>query len=245
MAMNDQIVARDRAIARHICRRSLDRGDALGWFETLYAQAAGEPDTIPWADLAPNPNLVSWLDAYMPVGGGATRACEVGCGLGDNAAELARRGFEVTAFDISPAAIAWARERFPALTHKHPCGPAPGPAETTPLSLVVADLFALPSDWRGAFDLVVESYTLQVLPSKLRPRAIEAIAALVAPGGTLLAIARGRERDDPEGEMPWPLMRADLLSFTAGTGLHEIAVEDYLDGETPPVRRFRAWYRRG
>ena len=49
---------------------------------------------------------------YLPDDQRSGRALDVGCGLGDNAAALARAGFEVTAFDISPTAIDWAKARF-------------------------------------------------------------------------------------------------------------------------------------
>jgi SAM-dependent methyltransferase len=39
------------------------------------------------------------------------RTLEVGCGTGTNAIELARRGFDVTAFDLSPLAIEQARAK--------------------------------------------------------------------------------------------------------------------------------------
>jgi SAM-dependent methyltransferase len=215
-----------RAIAREIAHRHLAAGDALGWFEALYTQANGEPSIIPWADLAPNPNVFHWLDKQRPPIAGR-RALKVGCGLGDDAEELARRGFCTTAFDISPTAIRWCTSRYP----------------YSSVSYVVADLFQPPVAWRRAFDLVIESYTLQVLPPELRPPAITRIAEFLAPGGTLLVVARGREPGDPPGRMPWPLIRKELSLFPR-QGLREIDFDDYVDGETPPVRRFRALYRR-
>ena len=85
--------------------------DPLGWFEAVYAEAKGDELAIPWANLTPNPFLMDWLNQNpMPAG---KRALVVGCGLGDDAEELSRRGFSVTAFDISPTAIAWCMRRFP------------------------------------------------------------------------------------------------------------------------------------
>ena len=69
------------------------------------------------------------------------------------------------------------------------------------------------------------------------------MAVLVAAGGTLLVIARGREPGDPEGEFPWPLTRVELDVFK-DSGLAEFSFEDFTDKEDPPVRRFRAEYRR-
>ena len=164
-----------RATAREIAHNHLKVGDPLGWFEDLYSQAGKDTSIIPWADLTPNPNLIAWLERQGSAGSGL--ALKVGSGLGDDAEELAERGYETTAFDISPSAIARSRARFP----------------DSSVSYVQADLFSAPTEWLGRFDFVLESYTLQVLPPELRGEAIRCIASFVAPGGTLLVIARGRE----------------------------------------------------
>ncbi len=220
------MTAKERATARGIAQRHLATGDALGWFEDLYTHAAGDATIIPWADLVPNPHVISWLDLHQVASAGH-KALKIGCGLGDDAEELARRGFRTTAFDISASAIVWCRRRFP----------------QSPVTYVVADLFRAPIAWRGAFDFVLESYTLQVLPSSLRRAAINHIADFVAPHGTLLVVSRGREPDDPHGDMPWPLTKEELTDFLR-LGLKEVSFEDYPDDEDPPVRRFRVAYRR-
>ena len=215
----------DRAAAREIAHKYLNAGDPLGWFEDLYSQAGQDISVIPWADLGANPNLVAWLDRqHIPFTG---RALKVGSGLGDDAEELSRRGFQTTAFDISESAIQWSQRRF----------------TQSAVSYLTADLFSAPDTWKASFEFVLESYTLQVLPPKLRAEAIRCIASFIAPGGTLLVIARGRETDDPEGKMPWPLLKSELALFEAQS-LKLLSFEDYLDNENPPVRRFRAAYRR-
>lgn len=214
----------NRVTAREIAHEHLNQGDPLGWFEALYYNAGEDVSIIPWADLIPNPNLVEWLDQQRPVSG---LALKVGSGLGDDAEELARRSLETTAFDISPSAIELSRTRFP----------------NSAVSYFVADLFLAPDEWSGRFDLVIESYTLQVLPPDLRVRAMEAIASFVAPDGILLVIARGREPNEPEGKMPWPLTMDEMALFQSHE-LSETSFEDYMDHEEPPVRRFRATYCR-
>lgn len=214
-----------RSTARQLAQDSLARGDVTGWFETLYQHASGQVEAIPWADLRPNPNLLAWLDA-QPADSLAGRALVVGCGLGDDAEQLAQRGLQVTAFDISNTAIDWCRQRFPG----------------SPVDYQPADALQLPPRWQGQFQLVIEIYTLQVLPPEPRKIAMQQIAGAVAPDGKLLVIARGREPGDDPGSMPWPLTRDDLAGFQQ-LGLIEQSFEDFFDDEQPPVRRFRVLYR--
>jgi hypothetical protein len=214
-----------RASAREIAQKHLDSGDPLGWFEDLYLQAGENASIIPWADLEPNPNLIDWLNQTGTTGPG--QALKVGSGLGDDAEELSRRGFETTAFDISESAIVWSRRRFP----------------QSSVSYIHADLFYAPIEWEAKFDFVLESYTLQVLSPNLRTDAVRCIVSFVKPEGTLLVITRGRETNDSEGKMPWPLTK-DELSLFEYHGLKKLCFEDYMDSEDPPVRRFRVTYRR-
>jgi SAM-dependent methyltransferase len=214
-----------RASARERARAAQTRGEPKAWFEELYRDAGRSAEDIPWADLVANPSLLGWIDqgsAPSPPG----RAVVVGCGLGDDAEELARRGFEVTAFDVAPTAIGWCRDRFP----------------ESPVDYRVADLFALPGAWRSSFDLVFEAYTLQVLPRAIRGEALAAIGALLRPGGQALVVCRGRDEDSSEGDLPWPLTRSELSALEA-RGHELVSFEDFYDQERPPVRRFRACYR--
>ncbi|MGA3084524.1 MAG: class I SAM-dependent methyltransferase [Thermodesulfobacteriota bacterium] len=215
-----------RATARKIANQYLSKGDPLGWFEELYSQAKAEVSIIPWADLMPNPHLLTRLDRHG-INGAGKKALKIGCGLGDDAEALVHRGFDTTAFDISPTAIDWCRRRFPKSSAHY----------------LVADLFSAPQDWREAFDFVLESYTLQVLSPGLRRKAVSEIAYFIKPGGTLLVIARGREQSDDEGKMPWPLTKEDLIGFKT-SDLQEVNFEDYMDNEDPPVRRFRVVYKK-
>lgn len=210
--------------AQQLASEFLVRADAKGWFEALYAEAGNDYAAVPWADLAPNPNLVDWSIAQGLKGAGKT-ALVVGCGYGDDAEFLAKLGFEVVAFDVSPTAIAQCNQRFP----------------TSSVSYQVADLLNPQTIGSQGFDFVLESYTLQVLPPELRSVAISKISHLIARLGQLLVIARGREETDPPGQMPYPLTRRELAIFE-DWGLSSQSFEDYLDQENPPVRRFRALY---
>ena len=109
------------------------------------------------------------------------------------------------------------------------------------MQYVVADLLDPPADWRRRFDLVVESLTVQSLPDDLRPRAIERVRDLVAPGGTLLVVAAARDAAaGPVQGPPWPLTREEIDAF-AGDGLAPVGVER-LGG--PGTDRWRAELRR-
>ena len=214
-----------RAAARKIAAKHSRSAKPLDWFEELYLTADGDCSAIPWADLKPNPSLVEWLNQRRPSPSG--QAIVVGSGLGDDAEELARYGFKTTAFDISETAIAWSRRRFPGSS----------------VSYVAADLFSAPGEWQARFDLVLESYTLQVLPPHLRREAVENIASFLTAGGMLLVIARAKNSDDVGGTMAWPLAREDISLFETNN-LETISFEEFMDREEFPVRRFRAVYRK-
>ena len=219
---------KDRARARELAAEFHRKGDPTGWFERLYQEGEAGKSTVPWANLRPNPFLLDFWKTH-PLSTAEKTALTIGSGLGDDAEQLAAWGFRTTAFDISETAIRASRKRFP----------------TTSVEYCATNLLEPPSAWCRTFDFVFEANTLQVLPATLRPRAIENIAGFLRPGGLLLVIARGREPSDPEGQMPWPLTRAELSAFTTA-GLQEISFEDLLDFEDPSepgVRRFRALYQ--
>jgi SAM-dependent methyltransferase len=192
-----------------------------GWFERLYAESERDDFRISWVDLEPNPYLVEWLRRRpAPLLG---RALVVGCGYGDDAELLAAVNLEVTAFDIAPSAIARCRARVPDST----------------VHYEVADVLRPPPGWSRAFDFVFEAYTVQVLPGEARAVSARSIGSFVAPGGTLLAVARSRRPEDPEGLMPWPLTRAELDAF-AVPALELAHLEEIVEPGAPPVPRFVA-----
>lgn len=207
------------AESARLAKRALRDGAPTSWFEQLYAGGRADLIAMPWDRPEPLPLLRDWLAA------GSGSAVVVGCGLGVDAEFVASRGYRTTAFDISESAVRTARERHP----------------DSPVTYRTADLLDLPHEWSGAFDLVVEIINLQALPVDLRPRAVGAVADLVAPGGTLLAVENVR----PSGAAlpdrpPWPFSRADIESF-AEHGLRTIAVEAH---DHPTAPRWRAEFTR-
>ena len=217
---------RDRRRARELAAEYARKGDPTGWFEVLYKEAEQGKSIVPWADRGANPSLLEFW-SLRPLVTEGKKALVIASGLGDDAEQLAAWGFETAAFDISETAIQMACKRFP----------------QSAVDYRVADLFKPPAEWERKFDFVFEANTVQALPAEIRAAAIQRIAAFVRPGGKLLAVVRGRELDEPEGELPWPLTRAEMNEFVHA-GLTEESFEEYFDNEEPPARRFRGLYTR-
>jgi len=201
---------------------------SASWHEDVYRAAAMDAAKVPWADERPNAALVSWLNAEAPgrIRPGA-RAIVVGCGIGDDVVELRNRGYDAAGFDVSAAAIDWARRRFP--DHAE--------------SFIVTDLFDPPSRLRRRFDLVVEAYTVQSVSLAQREAAVAAVASLCCPRGTVVCVCRGRHDEQSLESFkgpPWPVSARELVGLFAQAGMHPVSEpDDFEDDETPPVRRVR------
>lgn len=208
-----------------LAEEAIQKQDPSSWFETLYADADGDTAQIPWARLTIHPYLQAWITEEKITGNGSS-ALVIGCGLGDDGEALEKLGFQVTAFDVSPEAIAWCKRRFP----------------DSEVNYLVADLFALDPAWKGKFDLVVESRTIQALPLSVRKEAIAAMAPLVALGGKLVVITRYRDTEaEPDGP-PWALSELDLKEFQE-LGLQEVHRQEFVD-EGRGVTELRLEYGR-
>lgn len=203
------------------------RGDAMGWFEALYSESNGNNELIPWADLLPNRYFKAWAESRQLKGHGRT-ALVVGCGLGDDARYLYELGFKVTAFDISPTAIQWAKKLN----------------EDTDVVFETCNLFEPFRGWLGAFEFVLEIYTIQPLPLEMRPQVVDAIARFVAPNGTLVVVTRGREDDVEPDILPWPMSRRDLSRFKHN-GLKQTDFVEMPGEEGEPPRFIIEYVRNG
>ncbi|MDQ3130370.1 MAG: class I SAM-dependent methyltransferase [Acidobacteriota bacterium] len=216
--------ARERT--KEIQAEFAEKGDALGWFDALYREAAGDNERIPWADLEPNKFLRRFAE-QTNLQGNNRKALVVGCGLGDDARYLYDLGFRVTAFDISRTAIEWARKLH----------------SNTDIKFYTADLFDAPKEWFAAFEFVLEVYTIQPLPLEMRPQVIDAIANFVEFRGKLIVVTRGREDDEIPLELPWALSRKDLSRFEVNR-LQQIHFEEMFGDEEEPIKRFVIEYEK-
>lgn len=219
--------------ARALAQQAIAAGDPTAWFEPLYQAANAGQLRVPWDRNAPSQLLVQWaadrgLSAGEPQRSGRPRAAlVVGCGLGDDAEFIAGMGFRATAFDISPSAIEAARRRFP----------------ESAVDYCVADLMAPPARWLHAFDLVIENLTLQALPERARRSATGNLAPLVAPGGTLIVLARGRPPGTEDDGPPWSLTRSEIDDIAAGE-LIPVRIDEITVPESTAAWRWRAEFRR-
>ncbi|AVZ30729.1 class I SAM-dependent methyltransferase [Nodularia spumigena] len=211
---------------KELANQAIQDSNPTAWFDVLYSQSQGDVTQIPWAKLTCHPYLQDWLTINHTQGEGLS-ALVIGCGLGDDAEALADKGFQVTAFDISPTAIDWCQQRFP----------------NSAVNYVVADLLNLPAQWHQAFDLVVEIRNIQALPLNLRSTVIASVASVVAATGTLLVINRFRDTElEPDGP-PWPLSDSELAQFTE-LGLQEVSRVQFYEGERVDVPQLRLEYQK-
>jgi SAM-dependent methyltransferase len=213
--------------ASRLAADSLSLHDPTGWFERLYAAAASGDASVPWDRSQPSAALRRWAEDRR-LSGAQRSAVVVGCGFGTDAEFIAGLGFDTVAFDVSPSAITAARDRHPGSVVEY----------------FAADLLDLPGAWHGAFDLVVESLTVQSLPLSVRNETIANIGRMVKPGGTLIVLAAAREFTDPLADgPPWPLTRGEIDVFGA-QGLQPVQVEKSVDALDPSIRRWQAEFRR-
>ncbi|MDF1503754.1 class I SAM-dependent methyltransferase [Roseisolibacter sp. H3M3-2] len=142
--------------------------DPQAFFADVYRQPA------PWDVGAAQPALAAQLEAYPPAGA----ALDVGCGTGDLAIWLARRGLDVLGVDFVAAAVDEARARAAAL---------PGDAAGR-LAFEVGDALR-PSALGAAVGAVLDSGFLHLFDHAQRDRFVDDLARALAPGGRYYLLA--------------------------------------------------------
>ncbi len=147
----------------------------------------------------------------LPPGG---RALDLACGLGANALFLARRGFQVDAWDLSPVAVARLEDLAAGL----------------PVTAAVRDVVADPPA-PSAYDVVV---VRRFLERTLAP----AIAAALTPGGLLYYQTFTRERvtDKGPGRPGYRLAANELLVLFRDLRLRAYREEGTLGDTTRGLR---------
>jgi SAM-dependent methyltransferase len=174
---------------------------------------------------APNPYLGRETGGLVP-----GTALDAGCGTGAEAIWLASRGWQVTAADIAPEALARAAER------------AANSEVSGRVRWVEADLTVWDPGMR--FDLVTTHYAHPAMP---QVAFYDRIGAWVAPGGTLLIVghlhtsgATGHGHHHHPAEASVTL--ADITAGLDGTGWEIVTAEENLrtatgsSGRAVPLR---------
>jgi SAM-dependent methyltransferase len=149
----------------------------LDAYEREAAQYAEE-----WTAQDAPTDLYALLDAYFQPGPTA----DVGCGAGRDAAWLAAQGHDVIGIDASPALLAEARRRYPALR------------------FVQAALPELEGVAEGQFANVLCETVIMHLDAGSIPPAVAKLVALLRPGGTLYLswrVTPGADKRDGNGRL--------------------------------------------
>ncbi len=152
------------------------------------------------------------------------RALDLGCGRGQYAGELVRRGWEVVGIDYAARAIDEARRR--------------GIAGAT---FLVGDVSDLPVDELGAFDFFFDVGCFQHLDADQRTGAGRGITAVANPGATLLMMAFSRPT--PIGSFVEGVSPDDVRAAFPGWDLLSIDDAD-TGGMDFPMRRMQPKWTR-
>ena len=104
-----------------------------------------------------------------------------GCGYGNEAILLAKRGWAVTAVDFAPAAVERVKK------------------DTKGLSVCVLerDIFGLDEDFAGHFDLVLEHTCFCAIPLEMRERYAQVMATVLKEQGILVGLFWEVEGEGP------------------------------------------------
>ena len=171
-------------------------------YDSDYRDTAGPP----WEIGRPQPALSALLDTEVR----GPKVLDVGCGTGDLAIALARRGFDVTAVDFSPVAIDLARAK----AHQTGVSIAFDVQDATALSLPAAP-----------FSSIFDSGLLHNLHREDPAKAVAFLAqlpALAAPGAAVFILAVSAEAGPG-----W--------SLTAGLLRSLFATADWVDTRVEPA----------
>lgn len=141
-------------------------------------------DFTPWDLRSPTPTLVHLVDQGIltPFG----RVILLGCGRGHDAVFLAHSGFEVTAVDFAPSAVADLRTG--------------AEKEGVTVEIIQEDFFRLGDAYRERFDIAYEYTSYCAIRPSRRPEYVDLLYRLLKPGGLVVGLffpADGRRGGPP------------------------------------------------
>jgi SAM-dependent methyltransferase len=174
---------------------------ALRFWEERYRSSH-----IPWDRGAVNPAMTDWLAS------GVLQQCRIavpGCGYGYEVVELARKGFDVTAVDFAPSAVAKLKAKLQASRLR--------------ARVIEADVLEWGS--QEQFDAVYEQTCLCALPPKLWKGYSGQLNRWLKPGGKLFALFM--QTHEPGG----PPYHCDMSE------MRELFPDDKWDWPALPLKR--------
>ncbi len=156
----------------------IDGTDKADNWEAIYQQ-----DDAGWDINKPAPPFVSLLEK-APVWLYPSKLINLGAGRGHDANLFANHGFQVTAVDFAPSAIAGIKKY----------------SEQNPnLTAIEADIFDLPKDFIGSFDYVLEHTCFCAIPVDKREDYMQTAFSVLKPGGVLFGLFYRFDPKDDNG----------------------------------------------
>lgn len=133
-------------------------------------RAEGRPGWVYGEDW---PFHLHWLEKALdaPYAPRAGEALELGCGAGNWCLVLADRGFRVTGVDLSPRAVAWARDNARQAGHA--------------IDFRLGDVLDLADLADASFDFLLDGFCLHCIIGPDRARLLRNACRLLRPGGLL------------------------------------------------------------
>jgi SAM-dependent methyltransferase len=140
-------------------------------------------DAIPWNLEAPPRLLVELVQSGRIA---PCQAADLGCGAGNYAVWLALRGFDVTGFDLSAAAVDRAQEL--------------ARSKATTCRFIVSDLLEAAPSFDGCFDFAFDWLVLHHVFPDERPRYAANVHRMLRPGGLYLSVCFSEDDHAIAGE---------------------------------------------
>jgi len=188
-----------------------------GW-DTVYAPGAAPP---PWDIGRPQPAFLRLADRGLLSG----RLLDAGCGTGEHALLAAARGAEAMGVDISPRAIAKARDK--------------AAERGLPARFEVADVLSL-EQLGMTFDTVIDSGVFHVFDDQDRARYVTSLGSVLRPDGCCYLMCFSDRK--PGGYGPRRISQDELrAAFSDGWDVASIEADTFEVNPGMPAPTAQAW----
>ena len=221
------VAAAAGVLAAVLLTRRRDAG-TMRWYQVAY-RSLYRLGLIVWQRPAPPPDLVALIEGPSPLPPG--RALDLGCGTGTDTLYLATHGWDVTAVDMVPQALATARQKSTA------AGVSP--------RFLKGDVTRLHDLGVGdGYTLVLDFGCFHTLPEDQRSRYVTEVSNAAAPGATFLLY--GFRRPPKAAPMHAGLTVEEVRQRFAPAGW-QLVNADHIPSETISIRarqaanRFDLW----